>query len=135
MRRPKSPQWAELWNKLRLPIQQNSLSRLVNWCNRAEIAPQEVNSKVIERVMAEMEEVSLRPNQYRVHRSIAKVWNEIADMFPDKGLQKVDVPISRLRRKRVPLENFPLSFGQDWQNTRLGLTAKMCSPTTLAPKR
>lgn len=113
-KRPKPPEWAELWNRLRLPVQQNSLSRLVNWCGRAGIAPQEVNSKVIERVMADMAQASLRPNQYQVHRTMAKMWNEIGDLFPDKRLQKVNVPVSRLRRNRVPQTEFPDSFGQDW---------------------
>ncbi|TIM13262.1 MAG: site-specific integrase [Mesorhizobium sp.] len=113
-RRPKSPEWAELWNRLRLPVQQNSLSRLVNWCNREELVPQDVDSKVIERVLADMAESSLRKDQYQVHRSMAKMWNNIVDLFPEKRLQKVDVPVSRLRRSRVPPTEFPESFRQDW---------------------
>ncbi|MER9836164.1 site-specific integrase [Mesorhizobium sp. M0145] len=113
-RRPKSPEWAELSNRLRLPIHQNSLSRLINWCSRAGIAPHEVNSRVVERVMADMENSSLRPNLYQVYRSMAKVWNEIVDIFPEKRLQKVDVPVSRSRRTRVPPTGFPESFLADW---------------------
>lgn len=113
-RGPKSPEWAELWNRLRLPLHQNSLSRLINWCGRAGVSPAEVNSKVIERVMADMAATSLRPNQYQVHRTMAKMWNEVGDLFPDKQLQKVDVPVSRLRRTRVAPTAFPDSFGQDW---------------------
>ncbi|MER9217147.1 site-specific integrase [Mesorhizobium sp. M0663] len=113
-RGPKPPEWAELWNKIRLPIHQNSLSRLVNWCSRAGIAPSEVNSKVIERIMADMATNSLRSNQYKVHRTMAKMWNEVGELFPDKHLQKVDVPVSRSRRIRVPPTAFPESFREDW---------------------
>ncbi|MES0032719.1 hypothetical protein [Mesorhizobium sp. M0040] len=113
-RGPKPREWAELWNRLRRPIHQNSLSRLMNWCSRAGISPAEVNSKVIERVMADMAETSLRPNQYQVQRTMAKMWNEIVDIFPEKHLQKVDVPVSRSRRTRVPPTEFPDSFRQDW---------------------
>ncbi|MER9482364.1 tyrosine-type recombinase/integrase [Mesorhizobium sp. M0494] len=115
-RRPKSPEWAELWNGVRLPVHRNSVSRLMNWCSRAGIAPHEVNSRVVERVMADMENSSLRPNQYQVHRSMANGWNEMVDMFPEKHLQKVEVPVSRLRRNRVPPTEFPDSFRQDWSD-------------------
>lgn len=110
----KPPEWTEFWNRLRLPVHQNSLSRLMNWCSRAGISPAEVNSKVIARVMADMARTSLRPNQYQVQRTMAKMWNEVGDLFPDNRLQKVDVPVSRLRRSRVPPTSFPDSFGQDW---------------------
>ncbi|UVK38851.1 tyrosine-type recombinase/integrase [Mesorhizobium sp. AR10] len=115
-RRPKPPEWAELWNKLRLPVQQNSLSRLVNWCSRAGIAPHEVNSRVMDRVMADMANTSLRPNQYQVRRTMTKTWNEIGDIFPEKNLQKVAVPPSRLRRTRIPIASLPQGFMDDWHD-------------------
>jgi integrase len=115
-KRPKAPEWAAFCNRVRLPAQRNNLSRLANFCNREGIAPQEVNSRVIERVMAEMGKASLRQNQYQVHRSMATAWNEIVDLFPDMGLQKVDVPVSRSRRSRVPPTEFPESLWQDWNS-------------------
>jgi integrase len=97
-----------------MPAQRNSISRLVNWCNRNGVTPEAVDDAIVDRIMTEMAVTSLRPNQYQVRRSMTKVWNEIVDIFPDMALRKVAVPPSRLRRTRVPLTGFPPSLLEHW---------------------
>ncbi|MEX0407312.1 site-specific integrase [Aquibium sp. LZ166] len=112
--RPRSPEWREYWSGLSKVVERNSLSRLVNWCNAQSITPKEVNTDIIERMMAHMKATSFRQNQYQVHRTTARMWNEIVDRFPQRDLTKVEVPVSRLRRSRTPIEKFPRSLHQDW---------------------
>lgn len=112
--RPHSPEWAELWSALPRKVERNSLSRLVNWCNAQGIAPTEVDTEVIENMMAEMAETSLRANQYLVHRTAARMWNSLVDRLPEKGMKKVVVPVSRLRRNAVSCDEVPDSFHEDW---------------------
>ena len=112
--RPRSPEWQKYWSGLTKVVERNSLSRLVNWCNTHSIAPKEVKTEVIEKMMADMKATSFRQNQYQVHRTTARMWNEIVDRFPHSALTKVDVPVSRSRRVRVPWEKFPRSLLQDW---------------------
>lgn len=114
--RPKDPAWVAIWAALTTQAQRNSISRLVNWCDRNHVVPEAVNDEVIDHVMAEMAATSLRPNQYQVRRSMAKVWDELVDVFPGKGLQKVTIPPSRLRRLLVPLDSFPASLLEDWND-------------------
>ncbi|MER8601015.1 tyrosine-type recombinase/integrase [Mesorhizobium sp. M1339] len=66
--------------------------------------------------MADMANTSLRPNQYQVRRTMTKIWNEIGDIFPEKNLQKVAVPPSRLRRTRIPIASLPQGFMDDWHD-------------------
>jgi hypothetical protein len=115
-RRPKDPAWAAIYNSLTTFAQRNGLSRLVSWCGRNGVAPEAVDDALIDRVMAEMAASSLRPNQYQVRRTMTKFWNEMVDVFPGAGLQKVTVPPSRLRRTRIPLCEFPRSFLDDWNS-------------------
>jgi hypothetical protein len=114
--RPKDAAWASIYNGLTTLAQRNGLSRLVNWCNRNSVKPEAVDDAVIDRVMAEMAASSLRPNQYQVRRTMTKYWNDVVDIFPHAGLQKVAVPPSRLRRTRIPLCEFPRSFLDDWNS-------------------
>lgn len=112
--RPKSPEWAALWNTLKTRAERNNLSRLVNFCNDDGVSPQQVDSAVIEQMIAHMYETSLRIDRYNVHRATAKTWNAVVDNCPDKSLNKVDVPISLRASKRVPLKDLPQSFHDDW---------------------
>lgn len=114
--RPKNPVWANIYANMTTPAQRNSVSRLINFCNRNDIGPQVVDDVVIDRVMTETSNVSLRPNQYRIRRAMTKVWNEVVDIFPEQRLQKVTVPLSRRRHTRIPLEEFQQSFLDDWDD-------------------
>lgn len=112
--RPKTPKWAKYYDKLPSAMLRNSLSRLANFGSRNGIEPEEVTTAVIASVMAEMEITSFRANQYQVHRTMCKAWNEVCDLFPKESLQKVAVPPSRLRKTRVPLDQLSVGLLDDW---------------------
>lgn len=109
-----SPAWSIVEGRLDEPRLLTGLIRFVRWCACAGVRPQDVNDKVLDRFVADVQRTSERKNQYQLKRTTALIWNEIGDRHSHLKLQSLTEPPSRLRKTRIPLDQFPVEFLIDW---------------------
>jgi hypothetical protein len=109
-----SPAWSIVEGRLDEPRLLNGLIRFVRWCARAGIRPQDVDDRVVDRFVADVQRTSERKNQYQLKRTTAVIWNEIGERYSHLKLQLLTEPPSRLRKTRIPLDQFPSEFITDW---------------------
>lgn len=109
-----SPAWSIVEGRLDEPRLLTGLIRFVRWCVRAGVRPRDVDDQVLDRFVADVQRTSERKNQYQLKRTTALVWNEIGGRHSHLKLQLLTEPPSRLRKTRIPLDQFPAEFIADW---------------------
>jgi hypothetical protein len=85
-------EWETLLGAVNDKAIENGLSRLARWATLRHINPAEINSEALERFFAELESASLVRNIRFQRRNVAKLWNRLVALLPNRGLQAVQVP-------------------------------------------
>jgi hypothetical protein len=94
----------------------NGLSRLARWATLRQITPKEVNDAVLARFFSELETGSLVRNLRFQRRNVAKIWNKLVSLSPDRGLQLVQVPEKSVIWQRISWLELPASFRQETED-------------------
>ncbi len=111
--------WATLLTAADDTTVTNGLSRLARWATLRKVRPSEVDSAVLERFFAELEVASLVRNLRLQRRNVAKVWNRLVVLLPDRGLRLVEVPRTIVIWQRIPWLKLPASFRQETEDYQL----------------
>jgi integrase len=74
------------------------------------VSPEKVVSAVLDQFFAELESGSLVRNLRFQRRNVAKLWNRLVALLPDRGLQAVQIPNSTVTSNRLPRQLLPASF-------------------------
>ena len=106
-------EWEELFNAANDKRISNGLSRLARWATSRQVAPKEVDGVVLARFFAELETGSLIRNLGFKRRNIAKLWNKLVALSPDRGLKPVEVPEKIVTWQRVSWNDLPESFQRE----------------------
>jgi len=109
-----SPAWSIVEGRLDEPRLRTGLIRFVRWCARAGVQPRDVDDQVLDRFIADVERTSERKNLCQLKRTTALAWNEIGERHSHLNLQLLTEPPSRLRKTRIPLDQFPAELMADW---------------------
>src|SRR5262249_28253821 len=106
------------WQDLLGAAKDNSLglSRLARWASARQIRPEQINNAVLERFFSELEAASLVRNLKPQRRTIAKCWNRLVTLVPERQLAAVEVPASETVVTRVAWADLPASLRQDADN-------------------
>ncbi len=91
----------------------NGLSRLARWASLRHINPVEINTEALERFFSELESASLVRNLRFHRRNVAKLWNRLVALLPNRGLQAVQVPNKSVTSDRIPWQQLPASFRKE----------------------
>jgi integrase len=86
--------------------------RLARYASARGIAPEQIDSTVIQDFIAEFRDTSLRGNPNNVHRMVSQVWNKVARQS-ELNLQTVIVPSFRQPLRRIEWMLLPISFRND----------------------
>ncbi|MEP0320804.1 tyrosine-type recombinase/integrase [Bauldia litoralis] len=109
-----APAWAALFDLQLSKRHSIGLSRLAHYCSREAVDPTAVDDDVIDALMTEVRETSLRRQIPKLHRDTAKIWNEVAADHPDLNLSTVSIPEAKSLKTRVQMEELPASLGEDF---------------------
>jgi integrase len=104
-----SPGWSQFLGKL--PKRRIGLSRLARHASREGIEPHQIDDAALERFMNAVRQGSLHRNPNHLHRTVAKIWNEVAGQ-PELDICQVTVPSFRPVPKRLNWELLPSQFRQ-----------------------
>jgi integrase len=107
-----SPGWARLLAKLPKRRAGIGLSRLARHASREGIEPDQIDDAALDRFITAVRQSSLHRNPNRLHRTIAKIWNEAARK-PGLDLRQVTIPSFRPPAKRTNWEDLTCEFRQD----------------------
>src|SRR5271169_117880 len=94
----------------------NGLSRLARWATMRKISPGDIDNAVLERFFSELEAASLVRNLGFQRRNVAKLWNRLAALAPDRRLRRVEIPSKKGTAPRIPWSDLPASFTQDTED-------------------
>jgi integrase len=106
-------EWETLLGAVNDKAIENGLSRLARWATLRHINPAEINSEALERFFAELESASLVRNIRFQRRNVAKLWNRLVALLPNRGLQAVQVPKKSVTSDRIPWQLLPASFRKE----------------------
>jgi integrase len=106
-------EWEELIELAKDRRISNGLSRLARWATLRQVTPKEVDGAVLARFFSELETGSLIRNLQFLRRNVAKLWNKLVSLLPDRGLNLVEVPEKIVAWERVPWLELPASFRQE----------------------
>ena len=105
--------WAGLLDAANDKAIANGLSRLARWASLRHFSPEKIDGAVLEQFFAELESGSLVRNLRFQRRNVAKLWNKLAALLPDRGLQAVQVPNKSVSSRRVPWQRLSASFRKE----------------------
>ena len=137
-----SPRWAELLEPLEYPTRYK-LSHIARYCTANGIEPEQVDDKVMTKLLEDLRQRSLKAEPDRVHRDAAIAWNKAATRNPDWPQQRLQVADNRPYYS-VPWERFPESLRTDierWlarqsgSNLRLPLKVKPLRPASIKTRK
>jgi integrase len=106
-----SPGWARLLAKLPKRRAGIGLSRLARHASREGVEPDQIDDAALDRFITAVRQSSLHRNPNRLHRTIAKIWNEAARQ-PGLDLRQVTIPSFRPPAKRTNWEDLMCEFRQ-----------------------
>ena len=106
-------EWEELFDAANDRRISNGLSRLARWATSRQVTPTEVDGVVLARFFVELHTGSLIRNLQFKRRNFATLWNKLAALLPDRGLNLVDVPEKIVTWERVSWLELPASFKQE----------------------
>jgi integrase len=105
--------WAGLLDAANDKAVANGLSRLTRWATLRNVGPEKIVSAELDRFFAELESGSLVRNLRFQRRNVAKLWNKLVALLPDRGLQTVQIPNSTVTSHRLPWQRLPASFRKE----------------------
>jgi integrase len=91
----------------------NGLSRLTRWASLRNVSPKKIDGAVLNQFFAELESGSLVRNLRFQRRNVAKLWNKLVALLPDRGLQTVQIPNSTVTSNRLRWQRLPASFRKE----------------------
>ena len=107
----------DTWSRLMEAAQDtglvNGLSRFSRWSVLRHLAPEEISTAAMGQFFTELEAGSLVRNLCFQRRNVPKLWNRLAALLPDRGLQTVQVPNSAITSNRLPWQRLPASFRKE----------------------
>ena len=106
-------EWESLLGSVNDKAINNGLSRLARWATLRRISPAAINSNAVERFFSELESGSLVRNLRFQRRNVAKLWNRLVALVPNRGLQAVQVPNKSIPSDRIPWQLLPTSFTKE----------------------
>jgi integrase len=105
--------WAGLLDAANDKAIANGLSRLARWASLRQVSPEKIDGAVSDRFFAELESGSLVRNLRFQRRNVAKLWNKLVALLPDRGLLTVQIPNSTVTSNRLPWQRLPASFRKE----------------------
>ena len=105
--------WAGLLDGANDKAIANGLSRLTRWASFRHVSPEKVDNAVLNQFFAELESGSLVRNLRFQRRNVAKLWNKLVALVPDRGLQTVQIPNLTVTSNRLPWKLLPASFKKE----------------------
>jgi integrase len=105
--------WAGLLDAANDMAVANGLSRLARWASLRHVSPEKIDSAALNQFFAELESGSLVRNLRFQRRNVAKLWNKLVALLPDRSLQTVQIPNSSVTSNRLPRELLPASFRKE----------------------
>jgi integrase len=91
----------------------NGLSRLTRWASLRHVSSEKIDSAALGQFFAELESGSLVRNLRFQRRNVAKLWNRLVALLPDRGLQTVQIPSSTVTSNRLPWQLLPASLRKE----------------------
>jgi integrase len=91
----------------------NGLSRLARWATLRQVTPNKVDGVALARFFSELETGSLIRNLQFKRRNDTNLWNKLVSLWPDRGLNLVEVPEKIVTWQRVPWLDLPKSLQQE----------------------
>jgi len=137
-----SPRWAELLEPLEYG-RRYKLSHIARYCTANGIEPEQVDDAVMDRLLEDLRERSLKAEPDRVHRDATIAWNKEVDRNPDWPQHPLKVANNRPYYS-VPWERFPESLRADidrWlarlsgSNVRLPMKVKPLRPASIKTRK
>jgi integrase len=137
-----SPRWAELLKPLEYGTRYK-LSHIARYCTATGIEPGQVDDEVMNRLLQDLRERSLKAEPNRVHRDAAIAWNKEANRNPDWPQQTLKVADNR-PYYCIPWERFPESLRADidhWlarlsgSSLRLPMKVKPLRPASIKTRK
>ena len=105
--------WKELLDPIKDQRIRNGLSRFARWASLRRITPENVDDAVIARFVVELQAGTLIRQIRDQPRGVARAWNLLAAIRPDRGLVAVQLPSNRPAPTRFAWEQLPVSFQDD----------------------
>ena len=105
--------WAGLLDAANDKAVANGLSRLARWASLRHVSPEKIVSAGLDRFFAELESGSLVRNLRFQRRNVAKLWNKLVAMLPDRGLHTVQIPNWTVTSNRLPWQRLPASIRKE----------------------
>jgi len=102
--------WEELLNSTKDKRITNGLSRFARWASSKGLSPSGIDNAVFECFFTQLESQSLVRNLGFQRRNIPRLWNKLAAVFPQHGLNVVKIPSKEVSWHRVPWNDLPRSF-------------------------
>ena len=107
-----SPNWLEARESLTEPKLVLGLSRLIHWCSRDHIPPEDVDNTVMARFHDHLREGTLIVKPNHIFRQTCKMWNDACNSVSGWPGSLVTLPSFR-NLVSLPLDRFPASFAAD----------------------
>jgi integrase len=105
--------WAGLLDAVDDKAVANGLSRLARWASLRHVSPEKIDGAAVKQFFAELESGSLVRNLRFQRRNVAKLWNKLVTLLPDRGLHTVQIPNSTVTSNRLPWQLLPSSFRKE----------------------
>ncbi len=105
--------WAKLFEGITEERVLRGLTRFGRWASLRQVTPQSVDDAVMGRFMTELEAATLIRMISQQPRALAKAWNRLVRLKPEKKLNPVSVPATPCASKRVPWDTLPAAFRAD----------------------
>lgn len=111
--------WQELYGawRARVPKAYGPLTTLVRYCDANDIAPNDVDDEIAERVVDYMTRVRLRDRDTAIHH-LRGYWNAAIDLVPDWPRRRLTIGLQDRPKATLELSAFPASFRADLDRFR-----------------
>lgn len=106
---PHAPAWAAFKADLDPDKFRWRLSRFARHCAERGLAPEDVNDEVMDAYGEDLRASTFKAQPERLHRAVARMWNNAVAAMPARGLKVVTLPSHR-ELYTLPWENLPDSF-------------------------
>ena len=90
-----SGDWEELRARLSAAGYRWGLSRLARFCDAQGLSPSAVDDRVVAAYIDGIREQTFKTNPDRHHREVCRLWNRLAEQYPELQLQTVSLPCAR----------------------------------------
>ena len=109
-----TPVWQALHAALPTTRLRHGLTRYLRWCALRDLVPSALDGRALDEFRDWLAANVLVKDPHGFVRRVGKLWNEAAQLLPDRGLPAIAPPVARSNRlPRLPLSAFPESFQSD----------------------